>query len=447
MFRILIIDDNENQYENVKSYLLQTQNCNKELKEKILKDFIQIEYIKSPTEAEAYITAAQGTRHEPHLIFCDVNFEGSKNPKDNGRTRGFKLAAFINKKLPNTPIFIITFYGIDEVWSEMTKIIPNHRWIYPISKEGVEQNLQASFNKMLCDIVSDNTDKLKISEANNRIIAERIANNRIEELLRDKDFLVEFKGRNWQLRYLLLGWLHFSPSSDIEKPYNITATKELKSQLKGFIGANNDELRVRFEVLKTAYQNHALHTDFVKEIQEDVQKAVEDFLKVDWQSRNVDDYKYPTYERLNTYFRVGQSLDMLRIGEYDMSNKNTPFLLVNWLKSRLFVLTLHKLICKNKDFFQKERHYSDFQLRYIADFVILAALKNDLNRFFIHEQNQTVTGQVKQYFYTYLRFTGNLLHNQNTDVLPHDFIADDELMIEEIDWLRNVQTNFEDCLK
>ena len=52
MFRILIIDDNENQYENVKSYLLQTQNCNKELKEKILKDFIQIEYIKSPTEAE-----------------------------------------------------------------------------------------------------------------------------------------------------------------------------------------------------------------------------------------------------------------------------------------------------------------------------------------------------------------------------------------------------------
>ena len=447
MFKILIVDDNKNQYENVKSYLLQTQNCNKELKEKILNDFIQIKYIKSPTEAEAYITATKGTRDEPHLIFCDVKFEGFKNPKDNGDTRGFDLAAFINKRLPKIPIFIITFFSMDDVWSDMIKIIPNHRWIYPISKEGVEQNLHNTFNIMLRDIVSDNTDKLKISEVNKRIIAERIANNRIEELLHEKDFCVEFKGRNWQLRYLLLGWLHFSPSSDIEKPYNISAAKELKPQLKNFIGANNNDLRVKFDALKIAYQNHTLHDDFMKEIQQDVQKAVEDFLKVDWQSRNIDGYQYPTYDRLRTYFRVGQTLDMLRIGEYDMENKNTPFLLVNWLKSRLFVLTLHKLICKNKDFFQQERHYSDFQLRYIVDFVILAALRNEPNRFFIHENELSIVGQVKQYFYTYLRLTGNLLHSQNAETLPHDFIAHDELLLEEIDWLRNVQTNFEDCLK
>lgn len=440
MYRILIIDDDKQQYESIKATLLQTNTTiSAETKEKILNHFLQITYFESPSEAEDYIDRVAGTNNMPHVVICDVNFQGFIEKKsDNGRTRGLDIVSKCVQKMPEVPVFIVTFYEVNEVFADMIRLIPPRhyaRWLYAIPKEKIISSVWTkNFNELLQFLLTENIHDIVIPQVHRNAIYQYL-DTRQGEL--DLNVPITYKERNWNLEILLLGSMSFS-ESDNARGWEYGLSESLENTLRTLVAIPNVELNLIFEQLKRNYEINRLHGEWLEEIHRDVEMAVRNFLQYDWNEEpNVG---------IETYFKIGQSLDMKRLplenGNYNIENNKLQGRLVNWLKSRLFVLTVHKLIKENGDSLREKRNYADFQLKHIIDFTILAGLKKDIGSYMAQQEKRTKNAQIIQYFYTYLKLEGALaIRHENDESFFKDDINYANLLREEKEWLEQDLTH------
>lgn len=449
MYRILIIDDDKQQYENIKAKLLQTNTTiSAETKEKILNHFLQITYFESPSEAEDYIDRVAGTNNMPHVVICDVNFQGFEKESDNGRTRGLDIVSKCVQKMPETPVFIVTFYEVNEVFADMIRLIPPRhyaRWLYAIPKEKIISSVWTkNFNELLQFLLTENIHDIVIPQVHRNAIYQYL-DTRQGEL--DLNVPITYKERNWNLEILLLGSMSFS-ESDNARGWEYGLSESLENTLRTLVAIPNVELNLIFEQLKINYETNLLHVEWLKEIHKDVRTAVKDFLQYNWSKapNHTDSILEKGFKDKETYFKIGQSLDMKRLplenGNYNIENSKLQGRLINWLKSRLFVLTVHKLIRENSDLLREKRNYADFQLEHIVDFTILAGLKKDIGSYMAQQEKRTKNAQIIQYFYTYLKLEGALaIRHENDESFFKDDINYANLLREEKEWLEQDLTH------
>ncbi len=445
MFRILIIDDTLKQIENIKSNLLKMNNLDEKLKEKITNEFLSITHFTKPSEAEQYLKRVANQVTAPDFIICDVNFQGFDDERDNGRFRGLELTKFIVALMPNVPIILLTLYSTSDIQKELRKLMPigvNTRWVYDFNKQGVlDDEWTTRFMDIFQFIVQNNIDDIRLSEQTRTAIYNTINNGQpIATLFQENNLEITYKERRFSLKSFFIAWLKFE-----KKPLSNDVSTEIDGSLgdllSDLVAVPNEIRRTIFENLIEDYRNHNKYKDWLEEIQNAVKVAVKAFMAEDWavveQVRSIEFAD----SKQRTFFPIGKFLNMACLpisdGIYNIDSEAIQGQLINWLKARLFVLTIYRLFEDKK--YQdaiNSKHHGSYQRTNPFDFAIMAGLRNEVSNFNTHAVSNCKKETIKQYFYTFLKLQGKLrCQSAYLDDLPQDKLNDVCLIEEEKIWL------------
>jgi hypothetical protein len=340
--------------------------------------------------------------------------------------------------MESVPIAIMTLYETNEIQKELRKLtaIGPHRstrWVYDFNKQGIlDDDWAITFNGILRDIIGSNPGKIKIGATSAKQITDALDHNDLERLL-EINPEIGYGNRNFSFKSFFIPWLSFKST---ESGLKTTFGEDLKEILKENLGILTVELKTSFEVLKKAYLQLKEHDSFKEEIENAVLDAIKIFMDISWE--NPKEVKAMVIEgNKKTFFKINTFLNMNLLPKinlenpdnlYNINDEKTQGRLINWLKSRLFVITVYELI-KNPKYSDviKRNHFSEEQKNRPFDLAILAGLRNDMTHYNTHLIRDSRKATVKQLFY-FLQLQGLLgCKGAEKDYLENSCLMEDEI--------------------